>query len=126
MIRRPPRSTQSRSSAASDVYKRQLATLLSRIPLRSDRLIHIAAPMFHSWGFMHFTLGLALGSTYVLRRRFTPEGALQAVAEHRADALAVVPVMLQRILELPAETRDRYDLSSLRVTAASGSALPGD
>ncbi|MGB2852553.1 MAG: AMP-binding protein [Solirubrobacterales bacterium] len=103
-----------------------LATLLSRMPLRSQRLIHIAAPMFHSWGFMHFTLGLALGSTYVLRRRFTPEGALQAVAEHRADALAVVPVMLQRILELPLETRDRYDLSSLRVTAASGSALPGD
>ena len=28
MIRRPPRSTQSRSSAASDVYKRQLHTLL--------------------------------------------------------------------------------------------------
>src|SRR5665213_581177 len=27
MIRRPPRSTQSRSSAASDVYKRQLDTL---------------------------------------------------------------------------------------------------
>src|SRR5680860_1882558 len=28
MIRRPPRSTQSRSSAASDVYKRQLEDLL--------------------------------------------------------------------------------------------------
>ena len=27
MIRRPPRSTQSRSSAASDVYKRQVPTL---------------------------------------------------------------------------------------------------
>src|SRR5450756_395991 len=27
MIRRPPRSTQSRSSAASDVYKRQIPTL---------------------------------------------------------------------------------------------------
>src|SRR5680860_1704742 len=27
MIRRPPRSTQSRSSAASDVYKRQIAVL---------------------------------------------------------------------------------------------------
>ena len=30
MIRRPPRSTQSRSSAASDVYKRQLMVLLTR------------------------------------------------------------------------------------------------
>jgi fatty-acyl-CoA synthase len=75
---------------------------------------------------MHFTLGLALGSTYVLRRRFSPEGVLQAVSEHRAEALAVVPVMLQRIMELPAETRERYDLSHLRVTAVSGSELPGD
>src|SRR5450756_589311 len=30
MIRRPPRSTQGRSSAASDVYKRQLLDLLDR------------------------------------------------------------------------------------------------
>ena len=29
MIRRPPRSTQSRSSAASDVYKRQVATAVA-------------------------------------------------------------------------------------------------
>ncbi len=82
--------------------------------------------MFHSWGFLHFMLGLPLGSTYVLRRRFKPEGALQAVSEHETDALAVVPVMLQRIMELPDETRSKYDLSSLRVTAASGSALPGE
>ena len=103
-----------------------IAVLLSKIPLRSERSVHIAAPMFHSWGFLHFQLGLALGSTYVLRRRFTPEGALQAVSEHHTDALAVVPVMLQRIMELPPETRSDYDLSSLRVTAASGSALPGE
>jgi len=30
MIRRPPRSTQSRSSAASDVYKRQFITLTEK------------------------------------------------------------------------------------------------
>jgi fatty-acyl-CoA synthase len=103
-----------------------LAVLLSKIPLRSEGRIHVAAPMFHSWGFTHFSLGLALGSTFVLRRRFTPEGALEAVGEHRAEALAVVPVMLQRILELPPETLARYELSSLRVTAVSGSALPGN
>src|SRR5450756_569435 len=33
MIRRPPRSTQSRSSAASDVYKRQLLLRVPRLPL---------------------------------------------------------------------------------------------
>jgi len=101
-------------------------SLLSRIPLHTRQVTHIAAPLFHSWGFAHFSLGLILGSTYVLRRKFDPEGALAAVARHRCDSLVVVPVMLQRIMELPEETRAPYDLSSLRAVAASGSALPGD
>ena len=74
----------------------------------------IAAPLFHSWGFAHFTLGVPLSSTLVLRRRFDPEGTLRAVARHSATALVVVPVMLQRMLELPQETLDRYDTSSLQ------------
>jgi len=102
------------------------AALLSRIPLKARETTMIAAPMFHSWGFAHFTLGLGLSSTLVLRRKFDPEGTLSATAMHGATALAVVPVMLQRILELPDETIAQYDLSKLRVIAASGSALPGE
>jgi len=101
-------------------------TLLDRIPLHAREVTHIAAPLFHSWGFAHFTVGLLLSSTYVLQRRFDPEATLAAIARHRASALVVVPVMLQRILDLPEEVRHRYDLSSLRVVAASGSALPGE
>jgi len=100
--------------------------LLSRIPLKARQVTHIAAPLFHSWGFAHFTLGLLLGSTYVVRRKFDPEACLAEVARYRCDSLAVVPVMLQRILELPEETLRKYDVSSLKVVAASGSALPGD
>ena len=62
----------------------------------------------------------------MLRRRFDPEETLRAVQEHRAQVLAVVPVMVQRILQLPDETLARYDLSSLRITSLSGSALPGE
>ena len=45
----------------------------STIPLKARQTAYIAAPLFHSWGFAHFTLGLILGSTYVLRRKFDPE-----------------------------------------------------
>src|SRR2546430_910106 len=38
----------------------------------------------------------------------------------------MVPVMVQRIMELPKETRDRYDLSTVKCIPLSGSALPGD
>jgi acyl-CoA synthetase (AMP-forming)/AMP-acid ligase II len=102
------------------------AALFSKIPLKARETTMIAAPMFHSWGFAHFTLALPLASTLVLRRRFDPEDTLRVVAQHRASALAVVPVMLQRILELPKEAIARYDTHALRVIAVSGSALPGE
>jgi acyl-CoA synthetase (AMP-forming)/AMP-acid ligase II len=102
------------------------AALFSKIPLRARETTMIAAPMFHSWGFAHFTLGMGLSSTLVITRKFDPETTLSLTAQHQATALAVVPVMLQRILEMPIETIQKYDLSALRVIAASGSALPGE
>jgi acyl-CoA synthetase (AMP-forming)/AMP-acid ligase II len=101
------------------------AALLSAIPLHARENTMIAAPLFHSWGFAHMVLSTALSSTLVLRRRFDPQDTLRAVTEHRATALIVVPVMLQRILECSPETLRAHDTSSLRVIAASGSALPG-
>jgi acyl-CoA synthetase (AMP-forming)/AMP-acid ligase II len=103
-----------------------VAAVLDRIPYRSRETTMIAAPLFHSWGFFHFVIGLPTSATIVLRRRFDAEGTLRAVQEHRAQVLAVVPVMLQRILQLPEQTLASYDLSSLRITALSGSALPGE
>jgi fatty-acyl-CoA synthase len=101
------------------------AALLSAIPLRARETTMIAAPLFHSWGFAHMFMSTALSSTLVLRRRFDARETLEAVTEHDASALIVVPVMLQRILELGPEALREYDTSSLRVIAASGSALPG-
>ncbi|HWX96701.1 MAG TPA: AMP-binding protein [Solirubrobacteraceae bacterium] len=103
-----------------------MAAMLSKIPLRAQGATMIAAPMFHSWGLAHFTLALPLSSTIVLRRKFDPEDTLRAAAHHRASALALVPVMLQRILDLGPETIARYDMHALKVIALSGSALPGD
>jgi acyl-CoA synthetase (AMP-forming)/AMP-acid ligase II len=101
------------------------AALFSKIPLRAAEPTMIAAPMFHSWGFVHFTLAMALSSTLVLKRKFDPEATLSLTAQHECTALVVVPVMLQRILELDDEVLERYDLSKLRVVPVSGSALPG-
>jgi fatty-acyl-CoA synthase len=103
-----------------------IAALIDKIPYRSRETMMIAAPLFHSWGFFHFVMSLPTASTLVLRRRFDPEGTLQAVQESRANVLAAVPVMIQRILALPDETLSKYDLSSVRITSLSGSALPGE
>jgi acyl-CoA synthetase (AMP-forming)/AMP-acid ligase II len=102
------------------------AALVSRLPMRYGWKVHVAAPMFHTWGWAHLNLSMLIGSTLVLRRRFDPEGFLAALSEERCNAAIVIPIMLQRILDLPESTQARYDLSSLQVVAASGSALPGD
>jgi acyl-CoA synthetase (AMP-forming)/AMP-acid ligase II len=100
-------------------------SLMSRLPLKQGWRTHIAAPLFHTWGFAHLALAMLLGSTVVLRRKFDPEGALAATQDERCDSLVVIPVMLQRILALPEETLASYDLGRVQVVAASGSALPG-
>jgi len=103
-----------------------VASLIDKIPFRRRMTIAIAAPLFHSWGFFHFVISLPTASTMVLRRRFDPEETLRSVEQSRAEVLGAVPVMIQRILALPPETLGKYDLSSLKITSLSGSALPGE
>lgn len=101
------------------------AIVYSRIPLRVGDRIHVAAPLFHTWGFAALQLAMPLRAMLTLRRRFDPEDALRTIARSRCTAMFVVPVMLQRIMELPRRVRARYDTSTLRIVASSGSALPG-
>ena len=102
------------------------AAFFSKIPMKAGEKIMIAAPLFHSWGFIHFNIGIGIGSTMVLRRKFDPEMTLSDTAQHNCQTLVVVPVMLQRILELDDEVIKKYDTSALRTINASGSALPGE
>ena len=111
-----------RGAARSGATVEDAVAALSRLPLRVGETTVVAAPAFHAWGLGHLSLALLLGSTVVLQRRFEPERVLAAVEQHRASALVVVPVMLEGLLAAPG----RHDVSSLRIIASSGSALPGD
>ena len=95
--------------------------VLERVPYQAGDVSVIPTPLFHAWGLAQLTIAAATASTVVLVRRFGVDDTLDAVEVERADVLAAVPVMLQRILA--SETRTR-DLSSLRIVACSGSALP--
>jgi fatty-acyl-CoA synthase len=91
--------------------------------LRTRESTLVAAPLFHALGFAHFTLAVGLSSKLVLQRRFDPERTLRLVAQEGCTGLIVVPIMLQRILDLGDEVIDRYDLSRLRILFSAGSAL---
>jgi len=99
--------------------------LLDRIPHRGGEKMVIAAPLFHSWGFINSVFALTLGATIILDRRFDPLLTMQRVDEHSAEVLVAVPVMLQRILELPPEQKDHLKAENLSIVTLSGSALPG-
>ena len=103
-----------------------MVSLLSKIPLKAREKTIIVAPLFHSWGFAHFSLALPLGSTLILRRKFDPEQTLAWIERYRVQSAPMVPVMVQRIMELPKSVRQKYDTSSLTSVPLSGSALPGE
>lgn len=100
-----------------------LAGLLDKAPFRSGEVTVCCAPMFHSLGFGHLMIGLILGSTLVVRRRFDPQWTLESVERHRASALIVVPIMLRRMLDLGPSAVAGRDLSSLRIIFVAGSQL---
>jgi acyl-CoA synthetase (AMP-forming)/AMP-acid ligase II len=103
-----------------------LKSILDRTPWRAEEPIVIVAPMFHAWGFSQLVLASSLACTVVTRRKFDPEATLDLIDRHKATALAVVPVMFDRIMELPADVRNRYSGRSLRFAAASGSRMRPD
>ncbi|MBO0852214.1 MAG: long-chain-fatty-acid--CoA ligase FadD2 [Nocardia sp.] len=103
------------------------AQFLDRIPLPRNGSMVVAAPVFHATGLSQFTLGLSLGNRMIFQqRRFNPEQTLANIDKYKAQSLVVVPTMLQRMLDLPAETLAKYDMSSLRMIFAAGSAIPPD
>jgi fatty-acyl-CoA synthase len=97
--------------------------LLGKVPFRAREVTELCVPMFHALGFALMSLSFALGSTLVIRRRFDPETTLDSLEENKATALVVVPVMLQRILDLGEEEVKKRDTSPLRIIFVGGSAF---
>ena len=103
-----------------------LIAFFGSIPYRGNSTVVLAAPLFHSWGLLNFGFGLSTVPTYVLRRRFDAVQVIKDIEKYKADVLVVVPLMMQRLVDVDPAIREATDTSSLRITASSGSALAGD
>ena len=87
--------------------------------------VHLAVgPLYHSgpsyWAQMH----LALGATVVVTVRWDAEQALAIIERDRVTSTHMVPANFQRILALPEATRNRYDLSSLKLVLHAAAPCP--
>jgi len=87
--------------------------------------VHLVSAGMHHGGNQGFYLGaLNVGQALAIMGRFDPVGVLGRIATHRVTTAYMVPTQFVRLLRLPPEVRDRYDVSSLEVVVHSAAPCP--
>jgi long-chain acyl-CoA synthetase len=82
------------------------------------------APLYHSAP-LRFTAAVEqLGGTTVIMERFDPEAALELIEKYRVTHAQWVPTHFVRILKLPTEIREKYDMSSLKCAVHAAAPCP--
>jgi long-chain acyl-CoA synthetase len=84
----------------------------------------VAAPLYHAAPFGFSMAVLAAGGFIVLMDRFDPEGYLASIEQYAINNLQMVPTMFVRLLKLPRDVRDRFDLSSLELVSHGAAPCP--
>ena len=83
--------------------------------LLADRAHLVPCPLYANAAFACSLAALARGNHLVVMRRFDPAEALALIERYQIDFVVLVPTMMHRIWRMPAEQREAFDLSSLRV-----------
>jgi fatty-acyl-CoA synthase len=91
-----------------------VADMILQVGMRSDDRHLVTCPLYHSAAPAFVAIMMSLGATVVLQNHFEPEAALDIIAKERVTSSLMVPTMLIRMSNLPADTLANYDTSSLR------------
>lgn len=100
-------------SGDPSLYSDSIRGLAATIGVAGQRTLVMPGPMYHNGPFIWAFATILEGGHVVLLPRFDAEATLAAVAGHRAEALYLVPTMMQRIWKLPEDTKFSYDMTSL-------------
>jgi long-chain acyl-CoA synthetase len=84
----------------------------------------VSTGMFHGGSHSYYMGGLNVGQALVIMAKFEPERALQLIEQHRIRSAYMVPTQFHRLLQLPQEVRERYDVSSLHSVVHSAAPCP--
>ena len=82
------------------------------------------APLYHAAPLRFNMSVMRLGGTSVIMEHFDAEEFLKLAQKHRATHTQVVPTMFVRFLKLPAEVREKYDVSSLKCAIHAAAPCP--
>ncbi|MDH5172685.1 MAG: AMP-binding protein, partial [Gammaproteobacteria bacterium] len=91
----------------------------------SEETVYLSpAPLYHAAP-LHYCMMVAFqGGTVVVMEQFDAERALQLIEEHRVTHSQWVPIMFIRMLKLPQEVRERYDVSSMQFAIHAAAPCP--
>jgi long-chain acyl-CoA synthetase len=100
--------------------------LIGQWRYREGQVYLSPAPLYHSAPQGAVGLTIRVGGTAIIMERFDPEQYLQLVERYKVTHSQLVPTMFNRMLKLPEEVRNKYDLSSLEwvVHAAAPCPIP--
>ncbi len=84
----------------------------------------VAGPLYHSSPNAFMRQALAQGEVFVMQSRFDPERTLATIARYRITHAVMVPTMFVRLLKLPLDVRERYDVSSLEWVTHTAAPCP--
>lgn len=91
--------------------------------LGADDVVLGALPLFQGFGqTCALNAAVAAGATLALVPRFSPEAVLATIERERITVFEGVPTMYSALLHFA--ERDRYDVTSVRLCASGGAALP--
>jgi long-chain acyl-CoA synthetase len=96
----------------------------SPISPKPDGVYLSPAPLYHTAPVVTCSLVHRVGGTTVIMERWDPEACLAAIERYRCTQAQFVPTMFVRMLKLPPEVRERYDLSSLEQITHAAAPCP--
>src|SRR5712664_1446709 len=117
-VRRKPMTSEQQVASA------RVGTIAYGIKTNDDQVILMNGPMYHAAPNSYGMLAFRSGCKIVLEPRFDPEDMLQLIARHGVTHMHMVPTMFVRLLRLPDEIKQRYDLSSLRFIVHGAAPCP--
>lgn len=86
----------------------------------------VTGPMYHSAPNAYGLYAARNGGFCVLQPRFDPQQLLAMIEQHQLTHLHMVPTMFVRLLKLPEEVKNRYDVSSLKFVVHAAAPCPPD
>jgi acyl-CoA synthetase (AMP-forming)/AMP-acid ligase II len=95
------------------------AALIGFIGCAPDDIYLTSGPLYHSGPLAFMGVGLLLGQTIVIQRKFEPRDWLRLVAKYQVSFTFSAPPLIRLVCALPAEVKARYDRSSMRIMLAN-------